>query len=469
MWFCSDDIDKQVLLAVQYVCNLEGLRINWGKVAQVLGPDFTEGAIVQHLAKLRSKMIDVGLPVPPPMRRGTLQTPSKVYAGGGSILYSSAGSAARKRAQENVTPTKKVTAKGTLKRMDDETDDELNDDIIDYSPLSTKLKAKTKKPPSKKRNVSAELNSGSSFDDVEVKQEADATQRKATLRQTSRNKVDYAKLAGDDEAEEGDAKDYADSDDGDDEEYGESKFHDEDVDSIFDQDETPQTKKAKIVADPQTNQITAEAEEASGQWDASPPAEADLGMPLPSSSKVVRLPIGIPPQTTSDHSKLDDSEAGAGVISGLMPPGMPYTISPATYHDVGPAATPFMVGNPYGSYDHTQNAPFGPHYHSLPDFQSSIDLATTDVRNASFNSMDLSADSSIGTPAGHPDGLSIFGTEAQNQTYSSQYIDDSSYTFLDNMDVNDNVGNGELSHRNYRCADFLICSLSRRSGHDVVR
>lgn len=46
-----------------------------------MGPKFTEGAIIQHLAKLRTSMAAEGIPVPPALKRGMVtKTPSKVYA-----------------------------------------------------------------------------------------------------------------------------------------------------------------------------------------------------------------------------------------------------------------------------------------------------------------------------------------------------------------------------------------------------
>ncbi|KIW54288.1 hypothetical protein PV05_06655 [Exophiala xenobiotica] len=77
----TDDLDKDVLLCVQYVCVEAGIKIPWARVAEVMGPHFTEGAIVQHLAKLRNLMDHHGIPVPPPLKRGMVtRTPSKVYA-----------------------------------------------------------------------------------------------------------------------------------------------------------------------------------------------------------------------------------------------------------------------------------------------------------------------------------------------------------------------------------------------------
>src|ERR1700733_7723692 len=90
MWLTTltDDLDKQVLLTVQYACNEAGVRIPWDDVALkmcgIVGEDkFTGGAIIQRLSKLRSKMESHALKVPPPLRRGLMiNAPSKIYAPG---------------------------------------------------------------------------------------------------------------------------------------------------------------------------------------------------------------------------------------------------------------------------------------------------------------------------------------------------------------------------------------------------
>ncbi|WEW56360.1 hypothetical protein PRK78_001803 [Emydomyces testavorans] len=66
----NDELDKQLLLSIQSACNSAGVRIPWGNVAALMGEKITEGAIVQHLAKLRSRLEGEGIPVPPPLRRG---------------------------------------------------------------------------------------------------------------------------------------------------------------------------------------------------------------------------------------------------------------------------------------------------------------------------------------------------------------------------------------------------------------
>ncbi|KAJ5788739.1 hypothetical protein N7457_003729 [Penicillium paradoxum] len=63
------DTDIRLLLAVQYVCNKQGVKIPWKEVAETMGPKFTEGAVVQHLSKLRIKREEQDKPNPPPLKR----------------------------------------------------------------------------------------------------------------------------------------------------------------------------------------------------------------------------------------------------------------------------------------------------------------------------------------------------------------------------------------------------------------
>ncbi|KAJ5151270.1 uncharacterized protein N7482_010522 [Penicillium canariense] len=63
------DLDTLLLLTVQSACNLTGVKIPWEKVAELMGEKFTEGAIVQHLSKLRLRREAANQRVPPPLRR----------------------------------------------------------------------------------------------------------------------------------------------------------------------------------------------------------------------------------------------------------------------------------------------------------------------------------------------------------------------------------------------------------------
>ncbi|KAL8784694.1 MAG: hypothetical protein Q9195_008932 [Heterodermia aff. obscurata] len=62
--------DQRCLLALQHVMSIKGLKIPWDEVAAKLGPTITEGAIVQHLAKLRNRLADEGVKVTPALQRG---------------------------------------------------------------------------------------------------------------------------------------------------------------------------------------------------------------------------------------------------------------------------------------------------------------------------------------------------------------------------------------------------------------
>ena len=66
----AEILDQRALLAVQHVCNQDAVKIPWTKVAALLGPTVTEGALIQHLAKLRTKLERDGVPVTPPLKRG---------------------------------------------------------------------------------------------------------------------------------------------------------------------------------------------------------------------------------------------------------------------------------------------------------------------------------------------------------------------------------------------------------------
>ncbi|KAL9608176.1 MAG: hypothetical protein Q9167_006980 [Letrouitia subvulpina] len=66
----NDATDKKLLLAIQWACNQKNVRIPWDMVGQEIESYVTGGAVVQHLAKLRDRMVMEGLPVPPPLTRG---------------------------------------------------------------------------------------------------------------------------------------------------------------------------------------------------------------------------------------------------------------------------------------------------------------------------------------------------------------------------------------------------------------
>ena len=71
----TDEMDTQLLLAIQKVCNTNRMQIDYDAVGELVGFVYngipiTGSAIQQHLAKLRSRRIAVGLWVPEPLRKG---------------------------------------------------------------------------------------------------------------------------------------------------------------------------------------------------------------------------------------------------------------------------------------------------------------------------------------------------------------------------------------------------------------
>ena len=75
-------MDKKLLLTIQSVCNADGVKIPWEKVGAIMGDNISDGAVIQHLAKLRQRMVAQGLSVPPPLRRGGGTLISTGYSGG---------------------------------------------------------------------------------------------------------------------------------------------------------------------------------------------------------------------------------------------------------------------------------------------------------------------------------------------------------------------------------------------------
>ncbi|KAL4917164.1 hypothetical protein BDW62DRAFT_201981 [Aspergillus aurantiobrunneus] len=72
----DDNLDELLLLTIQSVCNAQSVKIPWAEVARTMGHNTTEGAIVQHLSKLRLRRIQAKKEVPPPLKRGSNSGPA---------------------------------------------------------------------------------------------------------------------------------------------------------------------------------------------------------------------------------------------------------------------------------------------------------------------------------------------------------------------------------------------------------
>ncbi|PGH23169.1 hypothetical protein AJ80_02806 [Polytolypa hystricis UAMH7299] len=66
----NEILDTRLLLNIQFACNVKGVKIPWETVSELMGQGISDGAISQHLAKLRTRMVNAGHEVPPPLSRG---------------------------------------------------------------------------------------------------------------------------------------------------------------------------------------------------------------------------------------------------------------------------------------------------------------------------------------------------------------------------------------------------------------
>ena len=157
-----------------------------------MGEGITGGAVIQHMAKLRTRMVEQNLPVPPPLRRG----------GGGPRISTSASSRtkakvtpAKKSKASNVAPKK--TKKGSKKVnpgsddseeegdgwSNDDSDAEYGDRPAKRAKATRTRKMKTDSDdeivtpsrPSKRKFQDSKSSHSQSHDEVEVKTEYTAT------------------------------------------------------------------------------------------------------------------------------------------------------------------------------------------------------------------------------------------------------------------------------------------------------
>ena len=115
------------------------MKIPWDEIGAELGPTITEGAIVQHLAKLRTRLESEGVKVTPPMKRGgrsTSNLPSAKSGNNNTKTVSAKGGVAKR------TGNAKAPKKDN--RVNEEAD---NEDVAmqDDPPAPRKAKAEAKK------------------------------------------------------------------------------------------------------------------------------------------------------------------------------------------------------------------------------------------------------------------------------------------------------------------------------------
>jgi hypothetical protein len=123
-----------------------------------MGEKFSDGAIVQHLSKLRQKMAENGHDVPPPLKRGTTVVPSKIYAtSSGTSRRKSLPNTPTSAATVVTTPKPKQSASKKRTRragMDSDSDSQPDDmDIADTSDEEYGASGRKKKKKKQQRSV----------------------------------------------------------------------------------------------------------------------------------------------------------------------------------------------------------------------------------------------------------------------------------------------------------------------------
>jgi hypothetical protein len=98
-----------------------------------MGEKFSDGAIVQHMSKLRQKMVENNLQVPPPLKRGTTVVPSKIYAPSASARRKPMIDIPSTAAAVLTTPKTKPGAKKRNRRagLDTDSDSQLDENDMD--------------------------------------------------------------------------------------------------------------------------------------------------------------------------------------------------------------------------------------------------------------------------------------------------------------------------------------------------
>ncbi|KAJ5919859.1 hypothetical protein N7454_009694 [Penicillium verhagenii] len=142
----DNEKDILLLLTIQQVCNYEGIKVPWHLVAETMGAKFTEGAIIQHLSKVRLRRAQAGKQVPPPLRRSVPSQGSK----GTSTSCMTAGQGKGKKRQREVTPNDTA---------DEDADYESDDPPYTTKPnraKRTKAKARGKKTTTRELHSEAE-------------------------------------------------------------------------------------------------------------------------------------------------------------------------------------------------------------------------------------------------------------------------------------------------------------------------
>ncbi|KAL8914287.1 MAG: hypothetical protein Q9171_001069 [Xanthocarpia ochracea] len=137
----TDELDKKLLLTLQWACNAKGLKIPWDLVAEQMGPTISPGAVIQHLAKFRTRMVEQGHSVPPPLTRGGSNNGIRAGKDRNTVGERTTKRAAKKAKQKE----------DSEENTDQETDQSSEEETFTKRPRKAKGKGKAKKPARARR------------------------------------------------------------------------------------------------------------------------------------------------------------------------------------------------------------------------------------------------------------------------------------------------------------------------------
>lgn len=128
-------MDQKLLLSFQYASNVAGLTVPWDEIGRVLGEEITGSAVIQHLAKTRTRMLARGLEVPPPLRRGggsaRIPTTGNSAAPKASTSADKSKLKAKPKAKPAPKKAKRATKKGNAPSDDSDSDSDSDDEWKD--------------------------------------------------------------------------------------------------------------------------------------------------------------------------------------------------------------------------------------------------------------------------------------------------------------------------------------------------
>jgi hypothetical protein len=167
-----------------------------------MGEKFSEGAIVQHMSKLRQKMVENDLPVPPPLKRGTTVVPSKIYATSGTARRKSMPDTPTAASTTVTTPKPKqgaVKKRNRRSGFESDSDSQPEEDKMDiadtsdeeYGTSGRKKKRQQRqvktKQATKKTNLKESLETG---DGGQIKEEDDVVAAQTVEKNTVKESIE---------------------------------------------------------------------------------------------------------------------------------------------------------------------------------------------------------------------------------------------------------------------------------------